>query len=182
MPPDFRMPLSLNVVVFSLLHAVSGVVESPEPQCCILCSRRPCSVQLRNAFNFFFQIIMARPAGGPKPPQGKKDFDEDDWGWCLSSYCSFNPRTRSRGFAKHFLLVYLKRDSLVFVATATSWLSNYVEAYGWHCLLFTFLVPNKRHLLSHVHVFWYRSLFNAVLGLFFWFLLQTSLVILKHQW
>uniref|UniRef100_A0AAX7SHJ0 T-complex protein 1 subunit theta n=1 Tax=Astatotilapia calliptera TaxID=8154 RepID=A0AAX7SHJ0_ASTCA len=24
------------------------------------------------------QIIMAKPAGGPKPPQGKKDFDEDD--------------------------------------------------------------------------------------------------------
>lgn len=36
------------------------------------------SVQLNNAFAFFFQIIMARPAGGPKPPQGKKDFDEDD--------------------------------------------------------------------------------------------------------
>lgn len=34
---------------------------------------------------------MARPAGGPKPPQGKKDFDEDDWGWCSSSCCSFNP-------------------------------------------------------------------------------------------
>uniref|UniRef100_A0A671WRV4 T-complex protein 1 subunit theta n=1 Tax=Sparus aurata TaxID=8175 RepID=A0A671WRV4_SPAAU len=24
------------------------------------------------------QIIMAKPAGGPKPPQGRKDFDEDD--------------------------------------------------------------------------------------------------------
>ncbi|XP_077448913.1 T-complex protein 1 subunit theta isoform X2 [Stigmatopora argus] len=24
------------------------------------------------------QIIMAKPAGGPKPPQGKKDFDEED--------------------------------------------------------------------------------------------------------
>ncbi|CAG5873731.1 unnamed protein product [Menidia menidia] len=24
------------------------------------------------------QIIMARPAGGPKPPQGQKDFDDDD--------------------------------------------------------------------------------------------------------
>lgn len=31
---------------------------------------------------------MARPAGGPKPPQGKKDFDEDDWG--LSHCCSLN--------------------------------------------------------------------------------------------
>lgn len=24
------------------------------------------------------QIIMAKPAGGPKAPQGKKDWDEDD--------------------------------------------------------------------------------------------------------
>lgn len=32
---------------------------------------------------------MARPAGGPKPPQGKKDFDDDDWG--LSTWCSFYP-------------------------------------------------------------------------------------------
>jgi len=24
------------------------------------------------------EIIMAKPAGGPKAPQGKKDWDEDD--------------------------------------------------------------------------------------------------------
>lgn len=35
-------------------------------------------LKLRSFIVFFFQIIMARPAGGPKPPQGKKDFDEDD--------------------------------------------------------------------------------------------------------
>lgn len=26
---------------------------------------------------FVFQIIMAKPAGGPKPPSGKKDWDDD---------------------------------------------------------------------------------------------------------
>lgn len=26
---------------------------------------------------FVIQIIMAKPAGGPKPPSGKKDWDDD---------------------------------------------------------------------------------------------------------
>lgn len=26
---------------------------------------------------FVLQIIMAKPAGGPKPPSGKKDWDDD---------------------------------------------------------------------------------------------------------
>lgn len=28
-------------------------------------------------FSVLFKIIMAKPAGGPKPPSGKKDWDED---------------------------------------------------------------------------------------------------------
>lgn len=28
-------------------------------------------------FSILFKIIMAKPAGGPKPPSGKKDWDED---------------------------------------------------------------------------------------------------------
>lgn len=28
--------------------------------------------------SFTPQIIMAKPAGGPKAPDGRKDFDEDD--------------------------------------------------------------------------------------------------------
>jgi len=28
-------------------------------------------------FPVIFKIIMAKPAGGPKPPSGKKDWDED---------------------------------------------------------------------------------------------------------
>lgn len=38
------------------------------------------------------------------------------------------------------------------------------RVYGWHCLLFMFLVPNKRHLLSYILCFLYSSVFNIFSG------------------
>lgn len=65
---------------------------------------------------------MAKPAGGPKPPQGRKDFDEDDWTWCSPADAPVNPERSLKESPNPFLLVYLKLDSLdYFVELTTHW-------------------------------------------------------------
>lgn len=43
----------------------------------IRCWGKSDSDRLLFCFPITFKIIMAKPAGGPKPPSGKKDWDED---------------------------------------------------------------------------------------------------------
>lgn len=40
-------------------------------------NRRVFFLFILKLMDFVLQIIMAKPAGGPKPPSGKKDWDDD---------------------------------------------------------------------------------------------------------
>lgn len=104
---------------------------------------------------------MAKPAGGPKPPQGRKDFDEDDWAWCspadapLTLPCIHKTFSTCLFKAQQFGLFCRNGHILVNKVICES------QMYGWLSLLFMFLVPNKRHLRCHVTL-WILFSFHGV--------------------
>lgn len=63
---------SLNVVVFSLLHAVSGVVKSPEPQSCILCSHRHFQCSSEMPLTFSSRSSWPDQQGDPNLPRARR--------------------------------------------------------------------------------------------------------------
>lgn len=101
---------------------------------------------------FLLQIIMAKPAGGPKPPQGKKDFDEDDWIWCCPPDAPLILKAPTWIY-KPFSTCLFKAQQFGLFCRGSHALANQIicerKMYGWHCLLFMFSVPNKRHLGCH---------------------------------
>lgn len=60
---------------FTFLNLPSGIPAAVLNSMLLFTFRK----NIKFIYLFLFQIIMAKPAGGPKPPPGNKDFDDDDW-------------------------------------------------------------------------------------------------------
>lgn len=132
---------------------------------------------------------MAKPAGGPKAPQGRKDFDEDDWIWCCPSDVPLTPIAPARIHKTFSTCLFKAQQFGLFCRNGHTLVIQIIcerKMYGWHCLLFMFLVPNKRHLRCHVMVWivFYGSHVQfaqlmcspSVVQVFFFFFRNESLV------